>query len=131
MKNARKVSVLIFGFDFNKGEYMPDAHVFMPDVRMNRIGTHLDLLTMIATGRYGHKLVEVAVPDSADALRVAEEVFDLTNNPSREEERQERYGNAPSLSVGDVVVVHGEVLLCRSFGWAKFESKMVPVAVAA
>ena len=52
--------------------------------------------------------------DSQDA---AEEVFDLTNNPGRQEEREEKYGNGRSLSVGDVVVVGEEQWLCCSFGW--------------
>jgi hypothetical protein len=54
--------------------------------------------------------------DSKDA---AEEVFDLTNNPGRCDERYEKYGNGRSLSVGDVVVVGEEQWLCCSFGWAE------------
>ena len=47
----------------------------------------------------------------------AEEMFDLTNNPSREDERQEVYGNGRSLSVGDIVEVDGVEYFCDSFGW--------------
>jgi len=47
----------------------------------------------------------------------AEEAFDLTNNPSRQEERLARYGSHRSLSVGDVVEVDGINYLCDSFGW--------------
>lgn len=47
----------------------------------------------------------------------ADEVFDLTNNPSRQEEREEVYGRGRSLSVGDIVVVGEEKYLCLSFGW--------------
>lgn len=47
----------------------------------------------------------------------AEEVFDLTNNPSRQEERLAVYGNKRSLSSGDVVVVEGVKYLCKSIGW--------------
>ena len=51
---------------------------------------------------------------------VAEEIFDLTNNPSREEERAVRYGNGRSLSSGDIVEVEGgDKYLCLSTGWAK------------
>lgn len=50
-------------------------------------------------------------------LDAAEEAFDLTNNPSRQEEREEVYGRGRSLSVGDVVVVGQEQFLCKSFGW--------------
>lgn len=48
---------------------------------------------------------------------VAEEVFDLTNNPSRQDEREEVYGRGRSLSVGDIVNVDGTMFLCASSGW--------------
>lgn len=48
---------------------------------------------------------------------VAEEIFDLTNNPSRQEEREEIYGRGRSVSVGDIVNVDGVNLLCASQGW--------------
>lgn len=54
--------------------------------------------------------------DSEDA---AEEVFDLTNNPSRQDERERVYGRGPSLSTGDIVVVGEEQWICMSFGWAE------------
>ena len=47
----------------------------------------------------------------------AEEAFDLTNNPSRQEEREIKYGRGPSLSVGDVVCVDGVNYACLSMGW--------------
>ena len=47
----------------------------------------------------------------------AEEVFDLTNNPCRQEEREQVYGRGRSLSVGDIVCVDGVDYLCASFGW--------------
>lgn len=50
---------------------------------------------------------------------LAEEMFDLTNNPSREEERMERYGNGKSLSSGDIVRTEDGDFLCLSIGWAK------------
>lgn len=49
----------------------------------------------------------------------ADEAFDLTNNPSRQEEREEKYGRGRSLSVGDVVQVGDEKFACLSFGWEK------------
>ena len=48
---------------------------------------------------------------------VAEELFDLTNNPYRQEEREQVYGRGRSLSVGDIVVVNGNILLCAPTGW--------------
>ena len=49
----------------------------------------------------------------------AEEIFDLSNNPSREDERAERYGSQRSLSVGDIVSVNGIDYLCASRGWVQ------------
>jgi len=49
----------------------------------------------------------------------AEEAFDLTNNPGRQEERERIYGNGRSLSSGDVVDVDGVKYACLSIGWAK------------
>lgn len=49
----------------------------------------------------------------------AEEMFDLTNNPSRQEEREEKYGRGRSLSSGDIVCINGEMFACLSAGWAK------------
>jgi len=49
----------------------------------------------------------------------AEEAFDLTNNPSRQEEREEKYGNGRSVSSGDVIEVDGVKFACMSIGWEK------------
>lgn len=53
----------------------------------------------------------------------ADEVFDLTNNPGRQDEREQVYGRGRSLSVGDIVVVYNpdfsvEQWLCKPCGWA-------------
>lgn len=52
----------------------------------------------------------------------AEEAFDLSNNPCRNEERARVWGKRPSLSVGDVVEVFDSnetstAYMCDSFGW--------------
>ena len=49
----------------------------------------------------------------------AEEAFDLTNNPGRQDEREEKYGRGQSVSTGDVINVDGENFLCMSSGWEK------------
>ena len=49
----------------------------------------------------------------------AEEAFDLTNNPSRQDERENLYGRYRSVSVGDIVQVNEERFLCMSCGWEK------------
>lgn len=49
----------------------------------------------------------------------AEEMFDLSNNPSREEERAERWGGNRSLMVGDIVQVNDDCYVCAVVGWDK------------
>lgn len=49
----------------------------------------------------------------------AEEIFDLTNNPSRQGDREALYGRHRSVSVGDIVEVDGVNYLCESRGWSK------------
>lgn len=61
---------------------------------------------------------EVIGPTGSGEM-IAEEMFDLTNNPSREDERMKVYGTARSISVGDIVEVAGEKWLCRPVGWCK------------
>ena len=54
---------------------------------------------------------------AAEGEAAAEEVFDLTNNPSRQDEREAVYGRGRSVSVGDIVEVDGVNYLCASVGW--------------
>lgn len=51
--------------------------------------------------------------------QAAEEAFDLTNNPGRQDERELKYGRGPSVSTGDVIDVDGTLYLCLSVGWKK------------
>lgn len=50
---------------------------------------------------------------------IAEEMFDLTNNPYRQDERVKTYGNGRSVSSGDVINVNGTLFLCLPIGWHK------------
>jgi hypothetical protein len=63
------------------------------------------------------------VTDAMSEEDILEEVFDLTNNPSRQDEREERYGNWKSVSVGDVVEIRAVPYICESFGWRKLDTK--------
>lgn len=49
----------------------------------------------------------------------AEEMFDLSNNPGREQERAERWGDWRSLSVGDIVQVNDDCWVCGVIGWQR------------
>jgi hypothetical protein len=70
---------------------------------------------LMREGRY--KTVGSMGVSDKEGEAVAEEVFDLTNNPSRQEEREEMYGRGRSVSVGDIVNVDGVDYLCASMGW--------------
>lgn len=61
------------------------------------------------------KIGTLAVEATGEAA--AEEMFDLSNNPCRQEERDLKWGQHRSLSVGDVVHVDGRSFLCCSVGW--------------
>ena len=60
---------------------------------------------------------------SRDGTNAAEDAFDLSNNPYRQEERMDVIGSVRSLSVGDIVEVEVngkyDEFLCDSFGWIK------------
>lgn len=70
--------------------------------------------TLMENGDYTD-MGTLSVEQKGDAA--AEEMFDLTNNPSRQEERKRLYGEHRSLSVGDIVGVDGRAYLCTSNGW--------------
>jgi len=65
------------------------------------------------------KPFEINTGSCTDNEAIADEVFDITNNPNRQDEREYVYGRGRSLSSGDIVVVNNEQWLCRSFGWSK------------
>lgn len=58
---------------------------------------------------------------------VAEEVFDLTNNPEREDECMKRgWGNGLRVNVGDIVDVDGKKFLCAPIaGWIEVDIEKV------
>lgn len=60
-----------------------------------------------------------AMQSEAEGEAAAEDVFDLTNNPDRQDERLATYGNGRSVSTGDIVCVDGVDYLCCSIGWKR------------
>lgn len=73
------------------------------------------VLVALAANQYSEESPWFTVNgDSEDA---AEEAFDLTNNPCRQDERVETYGRGRSVSTGDILVVGEEQWLCCSSGW--------------
>lgn len=84
----------------------PNAVFFYGDTKATAM-KHYDEYTILP-------VMQLLCFDGKDA---AEELFDLTNNPSRQEERIRTYGNGKSISVGDIVNVDGVDFLCMSAGW--------------
>lgn len=80
-----------------------------------------DKLHIVREGLKAGKYIATAPIDVGALLAAdaAEEMFDLANNPSRQEEREEKYGRGRSLSTGDIVCVNGEMFVCCSVGWEK------------
>ena len=79
---------------------------------------NLDLASIVVPNLDKYtKSAEIEVAVSGE--QAAEEMFDLTNNPARQAEREAKYGRGPSVSVGDVVAVDGKLFLCCSMGWEK------------
>lgn len=52
-----------------------------------------------------------------DPMDACEEIFDLTNNPSRQAERERKYGRWSSVSVADILSVDGIKFICLSIGY--------------
>lgn len=67
---------------------------------------------------YYTTLCNVELP-GLSGIAAAEEVFDLSNNPSRQKDREIFYGRGRSLSVGDIVNIDGKDFLCASYGWIR------------
>lgn len=78
----------------------------------------------------GNKTYDVAAGWVVEATGedAAEEAFDLSNNPSRDYERNLYWGKNRCLSTGDIVEVTNQVdgrkyFLCDSIGWVEFDPR--------
>lgn len=66
----------------------------------------------------------IDMPDcKLEGEEAAEECFDVTNNPSRQDEREAVYGLHRSVSVGDIVIIEntGGAYYCASTAWVQIE----------
>jgi hypothetical protein len=70
-------------------------------------------------GNHEYHVVAVIEVGEVTGTDAGDELYDLTNNPGRQIEREAKYGRGRSMSVGDVVRINGEEYLCVSFGWIK------------
>jgi hypothetical protein len=86
-----------------------------------------DIQSAIAklSGQYSDPIVIEVDVKFSDGKSACEEIFDLTNNPCRQKEREEKYGRGRSVSVGDIVGVDDEtagvteLYVCAPCGWVK------------
>ena len=102
-----------------KGTSVKTATIFLAPVE-DRIEFYKDPISAaqkISSEQRYQKIGAIQTKYSGE--RAADEMFDLSNNPSRQEERNEKWGRYPSLSVGDVVNVDGESYLCLPCGWER------------
>lgn len=91
---------------FLNPEKMLDVY-FAKDVKSLALG-------LLVEGQY---TTRIAGELNLSGEAAAEEIFDISNNPDRDEERQSMFGRCRSVSVGDIVEVDGDLLLCASVGW--------------
>ena len=98
-------------------------HMLNPALMINMYTSGMDnqldqARKMLAEGGYSAVVIDCIGHGKTNAVEIiADEMFDLTNNPARQDEREESYGRGRSLSVGDIVEAYGKKLLCCSFGW--------------
>ena len=69
---------------------------------------------LLGLGKY-ESVCELYIPQTGEDA--CEEMFDMTNNPGRQYEREKYYGRGRSVSVGDIVEVDGVNYLCANIGW--------------
>ena len=97
-------------------------HMLKPELMINMYTGGMDgqleqARKMLVDGGYEAVVIDVNDDRYETVEDVAEEMFDLTNNPSRQTAREYVYGRGRSLSVGDIVEAKGEKQLCCSFSW--------------
>lgn len=84
-----------------------------------------ELVALYKRGSYTRSR-EIHLSSDSTAEAAAEELFDLTNNPTRQEERELLYGLSRGMSMGDIVELKDatnpeivECWLCMNAGWVK------------
>lgn len=90
---------------------------FLPVQLMAKMYSGDPIQTVVDALDAGNYTESVLFTVDGDSMDAAEEAFDLTNNPFRQDEREEKYGRGRSISVGDVVVVGDEEWVCLPMGW--------------
>ena len=98
-------------------------HDVLRDASFQSVSDLVDLVKA-NLNRYKKHTVVLDAKFHGDWEGAAEECFDLTNNPWRQEEREQAYGRHRSVSVGDVIdlgnnATDGGQWVCASVGWVQ------------
>lgn len=98
---------------------MNECTVFMvPDELMSSAFFTKNIVAFASRNATDYAVVFKYTTDKT-GIDAAEEAFDLTNNPYRQEERERVYGRGRSVSIGDVVVTDDFTYVCAPHGWLK------------
>jgi len=98
------------------------ATVYFPPADMQREAFFFEGQALVAGAYRAGLCVKgpiVTLPEGLRGVAAADELFDLSNNPGRQDDREKEYGRGRSLSVGDIVEVNGEAWQCKSVGWER------------
>lgn len=98
---------------------MTTAFILFPPPYLERDAWFASSLPQLIAAYQDGRYSQVAVVPVGDLTgeHAADDCFDLTNNPGRQGEREDKFGRQRSLSVGDIVKVDGQAFLCKSTGW--------------
>jgi len=99
---------------------MTTATIFTPSDAIRRdVYFQKDIIGFVERN-FEHYDIVAKVDVDLRGEQCCEDLFDLTNNPYRDEERAERYGRHASISVGDVILTNDGCYVCDIFGWKVF-----------
>ncbi|MFK3740923.1 hypothetical protein [Massilia sp. TN1-12] len=100
---------------------MTIAHVLFPPSYLQRDAWFASAQPQLIAAHQDNRYQTAGVIEVGE-LRgeaAADECFDLTNNPGRQDQRDQAWPRRRSISVGDIVHVDGQTFLCQSVGWVE------------
>lgn len=93
-------------------------------LREDRKHNNEDILALAVKHYADYEALDRSFMFPEESMEAAEHMFDLTNNPSKEEERAGMYGPHRSVAVGDIIEVTDdensgvtERWVCMPVGW--------------
>lgn len=128
MINSVKILQTAYGSDNIKHIDLSDLApaMLLEDMPM-QIAQSVVILEVLKEQAFEVKIKDTEIDiDNAERTyrNICEEAFDLSNNPSRDEERGQKW-QGYSLSTGDVVIIENECWMCDSIGWVRLTASGV------